>query len=182
MQLGPVGDIQIFNLVHYTLFRAATSMAVRSTIRHPVASCGQVLRTQIHAGTTYITIAAMSSQRTAVTATAAFQSAVSPIFAGSSDFGYLLVEQGITSSFGTAGENTGWSSNGYSNIQKAPLFTTRSGYFNGGSFDYQASYGYLWSGTTYSGTNAYYLYYSSSTVYPASNTNRQNGFPVRCIA
>ena len=95
---------------------------------------------------------------------------------------YLLVEQGITSSFGTAGENTGFAADGYSNIQKAPLFIIRSGSFGGGSLNYQASYGALWSGTTNSGTNAYNLNYNSSNVNPANNNNRQNGFPVRCIA
>ena len=95
---------------------------------------------------------------------------------------YLLVEQGITSSFGTAGENTGFAADGYSNIQKAPLFITRSGGFESGSFGDQASNGYLWSGTTYSGTNAYSLRYYSSNVYPAYNYNRQLGLSVRCIA
>ena len=95
---------------------------------------------------------------------------------------YLLVEQGITSSFGTVNQDTGWTSNGYSNVQKSPIYTTLSGHFFGGSFDLQASYGHLWSGTTNSGTNAYGLIYNSSNVYPAYNHNRQHGFPVRRIA
>ncbi|MBQ9180633.1 hypothetical protein IJ135_00865, partial [Candidatus Saccharibacteria bacterium] len=99
----------------------------------------------------------------------------------SSDFGYLLVEQGITSSFGTAGEALSWNANGHSNIQKAPLFIIRSGIFYAGSFDGQASNGRLWSGTTTSGTGAFLLYYFSSDVYPAGYYYRQFGFPVRCI-
>ena len=102
--------------------------------------------------------------------------------AGSSDFGYLLVEQGITSSFGTAGQQLGWNTDGYVKIQSSPLYTTRSGEFYGGSLYNQASYGLLWSGTTYSGTIAYYLGYNSSGVSPANGSSRQNGFPVRCIA
>ena len=75
-----------------------------------------------------------------------------------------------------------WNTNGYSNIQKSPLYTTRSGDFYGGGFYGQASSGVLWSGTTYSGTYAYDLDYNSSGVGPADYDNRQYGFPVRCIA
>ena len=75
-----------------------------------------------------------------------------------------------------------WNTNGYSNIQKSPLYTTRNGNFNGGGFSNQASYGYLWFSTTNSGTYAYDLVYGSSNVFPANNRGgRQNGFPVRCI-
>ena len=100
---------------------------------------------------------------------------------------YLLVEQGITSSFGTMAEQLDWNTDGYVKIQSSPLYTTRSGYFNGGSFLLQASFGHLWSDTTNSdttnaGTNAYYLGYGSSYVSPAVYDNRQYGFPVRCIA
>ncbi|MBQ2661004.1 hypothetical protein IJF93_02955 [Candidatus Saccharibacteria bacterium] len=95
---------------------------------------------------------------------------------------YLLVEQGITSSFGTMAEQLDWNTDGYVKIQSSPLYTTRSGLFNGNSFSHQASNGYLWSGTTRSGTFAYGLGYYSSYVNSAYNYNRQNGFPVRCIA
>ena len=95
---------------------------------------------------------------------------------------YLLVEQGITSSFGTTGQALNWNTNGYSNIQKTPLYTTRSGGFGGGGIFNQASVGNLWSGTTYSGTDAYRLSYGSSSVNPAYGSNRQAGLPVRCIA
>ena len=106
--------------------------------------------------------------------------------AGSSDFGYLLVQQGITSSFGTANQNTGWSTNGYSNIQAAPLYIIRGGLFSGSAFGYQASNGSLWSGTTAgivdSTERGCRLSYNSGFVNPANNSNRYNGFPVRCIA
>ena len=168
-------------VVRYILLGAATSLAAASTFRRLTAPCGLVLLTQVLTHTTYFTIVAMSAQPTTATVSTDIQSAVSLTFSGSSDFGYLLVEQGITSSFGTAEEKLSWSTNGYSNIQKSPLYIPRSGFFRGGSFDYQASGGYLWSGTTISDTNAYILDYFSSNVTPARNSNRQNGFPVRCI-
>ena len=174
--------IVIFRKHHYLLLGAATSLAAASALRRLTATCGLVLHTQVLSRTTCITLVAMSTQPTTHTVSTDFQSAASPTFSGSSDFGYLLVEQGITSSFGTVAENLSWNSNGYSNIQEAPLFIIRSGYFNGGSFGGQASLGFLWSGTTNSGTLAYDQDYNSSSVRPADNASRQYGFPVRCIA
>ena len=75
-----------------------------------------------------------------------------------------------------------WNTNGYSNIQKTPIFIIRSGAFESGSFGTQASDGNLWSSTTGSDTYAYNLVYNSSYVYPAYGNYRQYGFPVRCIA
>ena len=96
---------------------------------------------------------------------------------------FLLVQYVIAVNYVGSGTSATWATNGYTNVQTNPLYTTRSGNFDGGSFLRQASSGYLWSGTTYSGTNAYYLSYYSSSVYPAyDGYNRQNGFPVRCIA
>ena len=77
--------------------------------------------------------------------------------------------------------NATWTTEGLTIIQENPLYIPRSGNFDGGSFYWQASYGYLWSGTTNSGTSAYGLFYYSSSVRPAYNYNRQFGFPVRCI-
>ena len=174
--------IRIYRIIHYIYLGAAASVVAASAIRRLAATCGLALLTQVLTRTTWVTIVAMSSRPTTLTVNTDFQSAVSPAFAGSSDFGYLLVEQGITSSFGTAGEKLSWSTNGYSNIQKTPLYTTRNGLFNGGSFNHQAANGYLWSGTTNSGTDAYFLSYGSSNVAPAYYFFRQLGFPVRCIA
>ncbi|MBQ6461216.1 hypothetical protein IJJ36_02160 [Candidatus Saccharibacteria bacterium] len=95
---------------------------------------------------------------------------------------FLLVQYGIAVKYVGDGLNATWATNGYNNIQTNPIYTTRSGWFGGGSFYYQASNGFLWSGTTNSGTYAYNLYYGSSYVYPAGNSNRQRGFPIRCVA
>ena len=98
------------------------------------------------------------------------------------DFNFLLVQYGIAVNYVGERTNATWSTGGYNNVQANPLYATRSGYFGGGSFYGQASNGFLWSGTTNSGTDAYYLYYNSSNVLPANYYNRQYGFPVRCIA
>ena len=98
------------------------------------------------------------------------------------DFNFLLVQYGIAVNYVGLNDNATWSNNGYSNIQKNPLYIPRSGSFLRGSFIDQVSYGYLWSGTTNSDTSAYYLAYVSSVVYPTSDSNRYYGYPVRCIA
>ena len=97
------------------------------------------------------------------------------------DFNFLLVQYGIAVNYVGAGTNATLTTDGYNNIQTNSLYIPRSGNFYGGSFHNQASYGSLWSGTTNSGTNAYYLLYFSSLVNPADSNNRQTGFPVRCI-
>ena len=50
-----------------------------------------------------------------------------------------------------------------------------------GALNNRGSIGYYWSSTE-DGSSAYYLYFSSSNVSPASNRNRTVGFSVRCIA
>lgn len=57
----------------------------------------------------------------------------------------------------------------------------RSGSVNSGSLynaGYSANY---WSSTVESSSNARSLYFVSTFVYPANNSNRSNGFSVRCV-
>ena len=64
----------------------------------------------------------------------------------------------------------------------APLYFMRSGYVNS-TFIYSfGDYGYYWSSTVNSTTNAYLLGFNSGGVNPAYSTNRNYGFSVRCIA
>ena len=66
-------------------------------------------------------------------------------------------------------------------LQTNGLFQ-RSGYWYNSFFN-QGSYGYYWSSSQYSRVNAHSLYFSSTSVYPASNyDNKYYGFAVRCIA
>ena len=43
-------------------------------------------------------------------------------------------------------------------------------------------YGNFWSSTVLSSSNAYYLLFNSSSVYPANSDNRYYGRSVRCVA
>ena len=49
-----------------------------------------------------------------------------------------------------------------------------------GEFTVTGSYGYAWS-VAVSGTNVYYLRFTSSDVAPMATANRANGFGVRCV-
>jgi uncharacterized protein (TIGR02145 family) len=62
-----------------------------------------------------------------------------------------------------------------------PWLAQRGGGWSSGFFG-QGSNGYYWSSTQYSATGAYYLYFVSALVNPASNINKYYGFAVRCVA
>ena len=48
---------------------------------------------------------------------------------------------------------------------------------------YPGGNGYFWSSTVFSSSNAYYLYFNSTYVYPADiNFSRYYGWAVRCLA
>ena len=101
-----------------------------------------------------------------------------PTASNGSDFGYLLLQQGISTAVG----GTAWATNGHTNIQGSPLFFPRSGYFGSSALNGAASYGIFWSSSSNSATDAYYLGYNSGSVGPANNGNRYSGFSVRCVA
>ena len=102
-----------------------------------------------------------------------------------SDHNYLLVENHVVTSYVGAGANAVYTTdsyNGFNLIRSTPLYFVRSGYVYDGSLLNSGASGYGWSSTVYSGTYGYYLYFYSTTVYPAGNYGRYYGFPVRCIA
>jgi len=61
------------------------------------------------------------------------------------------------------------------------LFFPAAGYYNGTTLSNEGSNGLYWSSSFYSATNAYYLYFYSSGVYPQLNDNRRDGFSVRPV-
>ncbi|UKK61072.1 fibrobacter succinogenes major paralogous domain-containing protein [Prevotella communis] len=74
--------------------------------------------------------------------------------------------------------------NGYlvtSKINGNSIFFACAGYCYGASLYLRGSYGYYWSSTYYSATNARYLSFSSSSVSPQSYSSRRYGFSVRAV-
>jgi len=70
---------------------------------------------------------------------------------------------------------------GATNIVQLPLAFVRSGhvYLGNGYVDNVGSYGYSWSRTSRSSTDAYFLSFGTSYVGPSSNYNRYVGRPLR---
>ncbi|MBR5409028.1 hypothetical protein IK112_03810 [Candidatus Saccharibacteria bacterium] len=58
------------------------------------------------------------------------------------------------------------------------VFSGRYAWGNG-NLGVQDSFGYWWSTTAYSDSNAYFLYVDSSTLTPQYNYNKANGFALR---
>jgi uncharacterized protein (TIGR02145 family) len=50
-----------------------------------------------------------------------------------------------------------------------------------GSLYRVGNYGYYWSGSAYSSSNAFELYFRSSNAGAGDNASRSNGQPVRCV-
>ena len=68
--------------------------------------------------------------------------------------------------------------------RKFPLSLVYSGlyYWGGGYLNNQGGYGYWWSSTAYSTTNARFLRVLSSRLIPQDGDNRAVGFSVRCVS
>ena len=67
-------------------------------------------------------------------------------------------------------------------IMASPLWFVRSGYVISGSALDSGSYGYYWSSTVDSSTNARRLSFYGSYINPANSYSRNFGFSVRCLA
>ena len=68
-----------------------------------------------------------------------------------------------------------------SNVNGNTLFFPAAGFYDGTSLNGRGSYGYFWSSTYSSATNARNLNFNSSNVNPQNNNNRRNGFSVRAV-
>ncbi len=60
-------------------------------------------------------------------------------------------------------------------------FFPAAGFVGSGSLDTVGSFGYYWSSTAYSSTDAYDLGFNSGYVDPSNNGSRYLGFSVRCV-
>ena len=68
-----------------------------------------------------------------------------------------------------------------SRINGNSIFFPASGNYDGTSLNDRGSYGYYWSSSYISATDAYHLYFSSGGVYPAYGNNRRYGFSARAV-
>ena len=102
------------------------------------------------------------------------------------EFGDLLYTYyGITQAKYKEGDVTNsvsYTSDGFVNIRKSPLWFVRPGYIYGSTLDDAAASGSYWSSTVVNSNNAYFLSFRSSGVWPSNSYDRFFGRPVRCIA
>lgn len=69
-----------------------------------------------------------------------------------------------------------------SNVNGNTLFFPAAGYYDGESLRNRGSNGYFWSRNYQSATNALYMFFDSSAVYPkGSSRSRYSGFTVRAV-
>lgn len=89
-----------------------------------------------------------------------------PVLNASMNAGSLTT--GSTSNYPTGWQFTGAWSGVFSGLR-------------GGGFSSQGSYGFYWSSTAYSSTDARILHSARSFVFPASNSGKYDGFAIRCV-
>ena len=104
------------------------------------------------------------------------------------EFNKLALANGITNGTTTAHSsesdravNVGWTTNGFNNFRANPFYFVRSGFLSGSTLVGYGTYGGLWSSTVRSASWGYYLGFNSGGLYPATQSDRYNGFPVRCV-
>ena len=78
--------------------------------------------------------------------------------------------------------NVGYKDGGLAKMEGLPYAFGRFGEVSGSRFYDLAGYGSYWSGSTVSSSGAFYLRYNDSGLYPSAQTNRANGWSVRCVA
>ena len=99
-----------------------------------------------------------------------------------SEFNSLLNRYGIAGGNDTAGStNVGYEAGGFNKLVGDPLFMTRAGFVYDTTLYISGARGYYWSSTVVSASQAYYLYFASSGLYPANQSNRDFGRSVRCV-
>ena len=81
-----------------------------------------------------------------------------------------------------AGDQISYTTNGFNNLRKAPLWFVRSGNLYGSILRSPGVYGSYWSSTVNSSDSAYDLLFNSSNVWPSNSGNRYVGWSIRCIA
>ena len=106
---------------------------------------------------------------------------------------YKLAQQYPAGSLTGSSNTTGWTTSGVNskagrwlgaaNAASGGAFFPAAGYMDTrASVQAPGSYGYYWSSTLPNANAAYYLYFSSNAITPATNGLRYVGISVRCVA
>ena len=104
------------------------------------------------------------------------------------EFGRMLYEEGITAALSNGDDSVGYYNGvtSFNKLRSNPYYFVRSGDINGdingGTLNNPGVNSDYWSSTVSSSTNAYYLRFNGTDIYPARNYSRYNGRSVRCVA
>ena len=98
------------------------------------------------------------------------------------EFGRMFYNAGITVNKSAGNESVGYATGGFNKLRSNPYYFVRSGYVVGGTLNNSGVYGYYWSSTVSSSTNAYNLRFGGTDIYPGRSSYRYNGWSVRCVA
>ena len=94
----------------------------------------------------------------------------------------MLYKAGITLKSSAGDDSAGYTANGFNKLRSNPYYFVRSGFIDGGTLYSPGVLGFYWSSTVSSSTNAYYLNFDGTDIYPARNYYRYSGWSVRCVA
>jgi len=184
-----------FNWIHLAgLFDTSINTSANESIdndKTPIAGCYLPTQVQWAAFTTGTSRPGSSVNGTAGCRYALIQLTSYTNGSISNPVGLLLIPDGLTltgmtktftwNTNSTSG-NTGVTVaqlNGY--LTKGCVFLPASGRYDG-TWRYGGTYGYCWSARSYNSSHAYYLYFLSSSVFPADGINKSDNYcPVRLI-
>ncbi len=100
------------------------------------------------------------------------------------EFGKLLYDYNITSNKANGTNSVGYKTGGFNALRTTPLWFVRSGNIGWSILYYPAASGRYWSNTASGSSNAYYLRFDSSNIYPAGNDDSNSksfARPIRCV-
>ena len=98
------------------------------------------------------------------------------------EFGRMFYKAEITAKVSAGNDSVGYATGGFNKLRSNPYYFVRSGHISGSTLDHPGVYGYYWSSTVSSSTDAYRLTFNGTDVYPARNGYRYFGWSVRCVA
>ena len=98
------------------------------------------------------------------------------------EFGRMLYQAEITAKVSAGDDSVGYTTGGFNKLRSNPYYFVRSGSIYGGTLGNPGVYGFYWSSTVSSSTDAYNLFFISTGIYPARNNLRYLGRSVRCVA
>ena len=82
----------------------------------------------------------------------------------------------------TITDKVSYTSTGFNDIRKAPLWFVRSGDISDATLYGALNYGYYWSSTVVDSSNVYSFLFYGPGVWPSINVYRGRGFSIRCLA